>query len=600
MNQLTEQLKGFQRGRHLRKYVLIFLSCILVAEIILGFGFSRWFSSGLESQRKAEFTRAFYNLVKKRWTIHASAITGYAWWIDPWHLGQAGQWNAAGNLFKDDPTLREEFDYFAVYTSKGAPRFKYFGTGSNEKQPDSSLIEFLLKERSMKRGETHLIVTYQGETYMLSAAALSDTTGNPFMPGIVIFAYRLDRLLSSAQEILPVSLILSASPANEYLTLPLGDNMRQADTPLYVHVTPNTMMTSLTGTVLGVLILVQIVITTIVFAVLTPRFIRNRTAELEQMVQGSEALNNELKLRIDQLDLSRREVQKSEKKYRDLVESSREIIFSMDGSGNINTMNQAVSQLLGYSPESLIGRSFLDLIFTPQDQSAGFRDQFVRERIEEVIQTQKPVEFVTEFATRYDEPRELHATLEYVSSDDGFVIFGKVASLVEDMLVNYCERENMKYVIGNFLTLSEQISHRISTNLTRYCDAATALQIRICVSEIIINAIEHGNLGITYEEKTEATDGGQYFEFLKRRQVDPAYASRRVTIFYALSPRRASFMICDEGQGFDHKKISRDNSRFANERMHLHGRGITMARHAFDTMRYNEAGNRVLLIKKFS
>ncbi|MCE9598664.1 MAG: ATP-binding protein, partial [Spirochaetia bacterium] len=510
------------------------------------------------------------------------------------------QWEQAGKLFKDDPTLREEFDYFAAYTSPDSPRFEYFGSSNVEHaHPDAQLVAFLLKDRSMKRGETRLIVNYSGHAYIVSVAALADTSGNPFIPGVAVFAHRLDRLLSSAQEILPVTFALSNSPDAEYLALSLTKDMRPGDAPLYVHIKPNSTMTSLTQTVLAALILVQILITTIVFVILTPRFIRNRTAELEQMVKASDALNDELTLRLEQLNVSRLEVQKSEKKYRDLVESSREIIFSLDAFGKITTMNQAVSRLLGYTPESLIGRSFLDLIFKTQDQSAGFRDQFVKERIQEVVETQKPVEFVTEFATRYDEPRELHATLEYVSSDDGFVIFGKVASLVEDVLLNYCERENMKYVIGNFLTLSEQISHRITTNLTRYCDTNTALQIRICVSEIIINAIEHGNLGITYEEKTDATENGVYFEFLKRRQTDPTYSTRRVTILYALSPRRVSFMVSDEGNGFDHKKISQDNSREANTSMHLHGRGITMAKHAFDTLRYNDAGNRVLLVKKF-
>ena len=55
----------------------------------------------------------------------------------------------------------------------------------------------------------------------------------------------------------------------------------------------------------------------------------------------------------------------------------------------------------------------------------------------------------------------------------------------------------------------------------------------------------------------------------------------------------------DEGDGFDSRKVLEDNAREANRQFHLHGRGITMAKHAFDILRYNARGNRVLMIKRF-
>ena len=49
----------------------------------------------------------------------------------------------------------------------------------------------------------------------------------------------------------------------------------------------------------------------------------------------------------------------SEKKYRNLVEASRDLIWRIDPEGNFNFINSASSEILGYSPEELIGTSFI-------------------------------------------------------------------------------------------------------------------------------------------------------------------------------------------------------------------------------------------------
>ncbi|HNL01861.1 MAG TPA: ATP-binding protein, partial [Leptospiraceae bacterium] len=77
------------------------------------------------------------------------------------------------------------------------------------------------------------------------------------------------------------------------------------------------------------------------------------------------------------------------------------------------------------------------------------------------------------------------------------------------------------------------------------------------------------------------------------------YSSRKLKVVYSLNPRRLLIVVQDEGAGFNHTQIVKDNSMEANKKMHLHGRGITMAKSVFDSMRYNEKGNRVALLKRF-
>ncbi len=54
----------------------------------------------------------------------------------------------------------------------------------------------------------------------------------------------------------------------------------------------------------------------------------------------------------------------SERKYRNLVETSQDIIWSVDSQGYFTFVNQAVKQILGYEPEEIIGRLITD--FEPQ------------------------------------------------------------------------------------------------------------------------------------------------------------------------------------------------------------------------------------------
>ena len=55
-------------------------------------------------------------------------------------------------------------------------------------------------------------------------------------------------------------------------------------------------------------------------------------------------------------------LQESEKLYRHLVEHASDIIYRADIHGRFRIFNPMASKLLGYTPEDLIGRSYLDLV----------------------------------------------------------------------------------------------------------------------------------------------------------------------------------------------------------------------------------------------
>jgi hypothetical protein len=162
----------------------------------------------------------------------------------------------------------------------------------------------------------------------------------------------------------------------------------------------------------------------------------------------------------------------------------------------------------------------------------------------------------------------------------------------------FLEKEKGQYRITNNVTHAEILSQKICERLNRYFSYPVVNTIRICFREILINAIEHGNLGITFDEKTRAIENGDYMDFLISRQKDPKFARRGVLVDYLINGKVLMFRITDEGDGFDHGGFITRAENDENMAMLEHGRGIIMTRNVFDSVVFNEKGNQVILTKR--
>lgn len=111
------------------------------------------------------------------------------------------------------------------------------------------------------------------------------------------------------------------------------------------------------------------------------------------------------------------------------------------------------------------------------------------------------------------------------------------------------------------------------------------------LSELLVNAVEHGNLCISYDEKTRLVDSNSWRTEVDRRQQLPEYADRKVRVRYERKDGLHTLQITDQGQGFNWKHYLELDSTRAS---HNHGRGIAMANKlAFNRLEYNPKGNRV-------
>ena len=112
--------------------------------------------------------------------------------------------------------------------------------------------------------------------------------------------------------------------------------------------------------------------------------------------------------------------------------------------------------------------------------------------------------------------------------------------------------------------------------------------------DLLINAVEHGNLGISYVEKTQLQETDQWEKEIDRRLSLPEYQDKFVEIQFERAPEEIRITIKDQGNGFDWKQYEEmDPSRA----LASHGRGIAMARALnFDRVEYQGNGNTVLCI----
>jgi anti-sigma regulatory factor (Ser/Thr protein kinase) len=112
------------------------------------------------------------------------------------------------------------------------------------------------------------------------------------------------------------------------------------------------------------------------------------------------------------------------------------------------------------------------------------------------------------------------------------------------------------------------------------------------LTELLLNAIEHGNLGITYEEKTKLDTRQAWQAEVARRLELPENKPKRVEFLFERLPTEIRFTIRDEGDGFEWRRFLQIDPRRAFD---THGRGIVMARaYSFTSVDYSEAGNEVV------
>jgi CheY-like chemotaxis protein len=143
-----------------------------------------------------------------------------------------------------------------------------------------------------------------------------------------------------------------------------------------------------------------------------------------------------------------------------------------------------------------------------------------------------------------------------------------------------------------FRSLSE--ARTLATALSYYYPQPQ--RVALGIAELLINAVEHGNLGITYREKSRLLQGGGWENEVERRLALPEHAGKIVEVRLELSPQQICLTISDCGKGFDNLKYMEMSPERAFD---PNGRGIAMSKlMSFDTLEYKGSGNQLVAVVK--
>lgn len=114
------------------------------------------------------------------------------------------------------------------------------------------------------------------------------------------------------------------------------------------------------------------------------------------------------------------------------------------------------------------------------------------------------------------------------------------------------------------------------------------------LTELLVNAIEHGNLGISYNEKKQLRQNDGWEDEISRRLALPEFAERVARVKIERSSAELRFVVEDQGSGFDWQGYLEFDPQRAFD---PNGRGIAMARQVgFSQLEYRGRGNIVTAV----
>jgi len=164
-----------------------------------------------------------------------------------------------------------------------------------------------------------------------------------------------------------------------------------------------------------------------------------------------------------------------------------------------------------------------------------------------------------------------------------FKVYGKI------------KEKSFKIEFENKFEIISEIVQKLMYEITADFDDTEKINIELGLLELITNAIEHGNLEITYNQKQNALNNDILENLYDERINDPKLFNRKILVEYNFDQTACEWIIKDEGKGFDYNNLPDPTKENLLE---LSGRGIFISKFLFDELEYLGCGNTVR-IKKY-
>jgi len=150
--------------------------------------------------------------------------------------------------------------------------------------------------------------------------------------------------------------------------------------------------------------------------------------------------------------------------------------------------------------------------------------------------------------------------------------------------------------IGNDPALIPPLVGYLKDSRFRVCgsDETALVRITMALREAVLNAMHHGNLELS--SALREGEGREYHRLARERMSQPPYAERRVYVRATDTQEGSTYVVRDEGPGFDPTKLPDPLDPENMEK--VSGRGLLLIRTFMDEVRHNPKGNEITMIKK--
>jgi CheY-like chemotaxis protein len=160
------------------------------------------------------------------------------------------------------------------------------------------------------------------------------------------------------------------------------------------------------------------------------------------------------------------------------------------------------------------------------------------------------------------------------------------------------EERRSSFLLGNDPDLIAPLISLLQEDLDGigFGDETTRTRVGVALQEALSNALYHGNLEVSTDLRQD--DEQEYFKLAAQRRAEDPYCRRRILVRAEFDRGEATYVIRDEGPGFDTTIL--DKPIDPEDLMRVGGRGILLIRTFMDEVVFNEAGNQITLVKRRS
>ncbi len=153
-----------------------------------------------------------------------------------------------------------------------------------------------------------------------------------------------------------------------------------------------------------------------------------------------------------------------------------------------------------------------------------------------------------------------------------------------------------RWDLGNDLAEVTPVVSLLETHLARVDlgDETSRIQVSVALREAIVNAMLHGNLGMSSTLKESDPDAHDKLAE-ERRKLSP-YRERRVRVTVTETPDAVTYLVSDDGPGFDLGTIPDPTDPANLER--TSGRGLFLIRTFMDDVSHSDGGRTITMVKR--